>query len=103
MTFSPVGVRCIASSRRGVFLVQPVLAANDRASAMLDMASEISEGAKRGAELPSVWRESPMGADPLSDVLKTVRLTGAIFFDVTANAPWVAEQPPRAMLLSRIS
>ena len=26
-----------------------------------------------------------MSADPLSDVLKTVRLTGAIFFDVTAR------------------
>ncbi len=43
-----------------------------------------------------------MSADPLSDVLKTVRLTGAIFFDVTANAPWVAEQPPREMILPRI-
>jgi AraC-like DNA-binding protein len=35
-------------------------------------------------------------------VLKTVRLTGAIFFDVTARAPWVAEQPPREMILPRI-
>jgi AraC-like DNA-binding protein len=34
-----------------------------------------------------------MSADPLSDVLKTVRLTGAVFFDVVARAPWVAEQP----------
>src|SRR5436190_23803580 len=43
-----------------------------------------------------------MIADPLSDVLKTVRLTGAVFFDVTATAPWVAEQPPREMILPRI-
>src|SRR5258708_3095251 len=43
-----------------------------------------------------------MSADPLSDVLKTVRLTGAIFFDITAAAPWVAEQPPREMILARI-
>ncbi|HSM95495.1 MAG TPA: AraC family transcriptional regulator [Rhizomicrobium sp.] len=40
-----------------------------------------------------------MPADPLSDVLKTVRLTGAVFFDICARAPWVAEQPsPQAIL-----
>ena len=44
----------------------------------------------------------PSGADALSDVLKTVRLTGATFFDVVARAPWVAEQPPRDMILSKI-
>ncbi len=43
-----------------------------------------------------------MGADALSDVLKTVRLTGAVFFDVTAHATWVAEQPAREMILPRI-
>lgn len=31
--------------------------------------------------------------DALSDVLRTVRLTGAIFFDVHASEPWVAETP----------
>ncbi|HEY4200171.1 MAG TPA: AraC family transcriptional regulator [Devosiaceae bacterium] len=40
-----------------------------------------------------------MSVDPLSDVLKTVRLTGAVFFDVTAKAPWVAEQPSRETVL----
>ncbi|HEY7661894.1 MAG TPA: AraC family transcriptional regulator [Xanthobacteraceae bacterium] len=44
----------------------------------------------------------PSGADALSDVLKTVRLTGATFFDVVASAPWVAEQPPRDMILAKI-
>lgn len=29
--------------------------------------------------------------DALSDVLRAVRLTGAIFFDVQASEPWVAE------------
>jgi AraC-like DNA-binding protein len=43
-----------------------------------------------------------MGADALSDVLKTVRLTGAAFFDVVAAAPWVAESPPREMILPKI-
>jgi AraC-like DNA-binding protein len=32
--------------------------------------------------------------DALSDVLRAVRLTGAIFFDVQASEPWVAETPP---------
>jgi len=31
--------------------------------------------------------------DALSDVLRAVRLTGAIFFDVQACEPWVAETP----------
>ena len=43
-----------------------------------------------------------MTADALSDVLKTVRLTGATFFDVVAKAPWVAESIPREMLLPKI-
>ena len=43
-----------------------------------------------------------MSADALSDVLRTVRLTGAAFFDVAAKAPWVAEQPPPEMILPKI-
>src|SRR6266404_1477339 len=43
-----------------------------------------------------------MAADALSDVLRTVRLTGATYFDVVAKAPWVAEQPTREMVLPKI-
>jgi AraC-like DNA-binding protein len=43
-----------------------------------------------------------MGHDALSDVLKAVRLTGAIFFNVAAHAPWVAEQPSKQAILDRI-
>jgi AraC-like DNA-binding protein len=43
-----------------------------------------------------------MAADPLSDVLKTVRLTGAVFFEIAGKAPWVAESPPRERLLPKI-
>jgi AraC-like DNA-binding protein len=43
-----------------------------------------------------------MTADALSDVLRTVRLTGATFFDVVATVPWVAESPPRELILSKI-
>jgi AraC-like DNA-binding protein len=35
-----------------------------------------------------------MGVDTLSDVLRSVRLTGAVFFDIDTRAPWVAEAPP---------
>ncbi|HEY4078243.1 MAG TPA: AraC family transcriptional regulator [Rhizomicrobium sp.] len=34
-----------------------------------------------------------MSVDTLSDVLQAVRLRGAVFFDVEASAPWVAETP----------
>jgi AraC-like DNA-binding protein len=34
-----------------------------------------------------------MSRDTLSDVLRAVRLTGAVFFDVHASAPWVVEAP----------
>ena len=43
-----------------------------------------------------------MTADALSDVLKTVRLTGATFFDIVARAPWVAEQPSPETILPKI-
>ena len=34
-----------------------------------------------------------MGADALSDVLRAVSLTGAVFFNLDVKAPWVAETP----------
>lgn len=34
-----------------------------------------------------------MSSDTLSEVLRAVRLTGAVFFSVDAAAPWVAEAP----------
>ncbi len=43
-----------------------------------------------------------MAADALSDVLRTVRLTGAVFFDVVARSPWAAEQPTREMVLPKV-
>jgi AraC-like DNA-binding protein len=43
-----------------------------------------------------------MAADALSDVLNTVRLTGATFFNCACRAPWVAESPPSEMILPMI-
>jgi AraC-like DNA-binding protein len=37
---------------------------------------------------------SSPSADVLSDVLRSVRLTGAVYFDFDLSAPWVAEAPP---------
>lgn len=37
--------------------------------------------------------------DALSDVLRAVRLTGAIFFDIQASPPWVAETPSGASIV----
>jgi AraC-like DNA-binding protein len=39
--------------------------------------------------------------DALSDVLRAVRLTGAVFFDVRASEPWVAEAPSSAAIIDR--
>jgi AraC-like DNA-binding protein len=40
--------------------------------------------------------------DALSDVLGAVRLTGAVFFDLHASEPWVAETPSGREIVSRI-
>src|ERR1700760_4734491 len=45
------------------------------------------------ARPPLVINRPENDVDALSDVLKAVRLTGAIFFDVQAGEPWVAETP----------
>ena len=39
-----------------------------------------------------------LGADPLSDVLKAVRLSGAVFFQVAAGAPWRVDLPAASLL-----
>jgi AraC-like DNA-binding protein len=44
-----------------------------------------------------------MSTDALSDVLSAVRLSGSVFFDVTAKSPWVAEAPPAAQIANDVS
>src|SRR5262245_29808137 len=54
---------------------------------------------------PSVQKADigdPMAADALSDVLRTVRLTGAVFFELAATEPWVAESAPRDIILPKV-
>jgi AraC-like DNA-binding protein len=43
-----------------------------------------------------------VATDALSDLLRAVRLVRAVYFDVAARAPWVAEQPTREMVLPKI-
>ena len=40
--------------------------------------------------------------DALSDVLRAVRLTGAVFFDVRASEPWVAEAPDGSAIVGSV-
>jgi AraC-like DNA-binding protein len=40
--------------------------------------------------------------DVLSDVLREVRLTGAVYFDVHAGAPWVAATPGSASICANV-
>jgi AraC-like DNA-binding protein len=43
-----------------------------------------------------------LNADTLSDVLKAVRLKGAVFFDIEASVPWVAEALPAKQTASAL-
>lgn len=43
---------------------------------------------------PPVEPSSPDAADPLSDVLRAVRLRGAVFYYVSCRDEWVAQAPP---------
>ena len=48
---------------------------------------------KPGRNQPCLGPISGADLDVLSDVLRTVRLTGAVYFDVRARAPWITESP----------
>ena len=47
-------------------------------------------------------RDGRVLTDTLSDVLRAVRLTGAVFFTIDASDPWVAEAPPAAAIAPHI-
>lgn len=40
--------------------------------------------------------------DVLSDVLRAIRLTGAVYFDINAKAPWIAESPSVSAICTRV-
>ena len=41
-------------------------------------------------------------ADVLSDVLRAVRLTGAVYFDFELSSPWVAQAPPSSEIAASV-
>ncbi|HEY7514953.1 MAG TPA: AraC family transcriptional regulator [Vicinamibacteria bacterium] len=43
-----------------------------------------------------------MRTDVLSDVLRAVRLTGAVFFDFDLSSPWVRESPPSREIAGKV-
>src|SRR5262245_44360739 len=43
-----------------------------------------------------------MSGDTLSDLLRAVRLRGAVFYYVEGSSPWVAEAPPAAEIIPGI-
>jgi AraC-like DNA-binding protein len=43
-----------------------------------------------------------MSSDVLSEVLRAVRLTGAVFFKLDGSAPWVAETPPAKLVAPHV-
>ena len=43
-----------------------------------------------------------MKADVLSDVLRAVRLTGAVYFDFELSSPWVVEAPPSREIVGTV-
>src|SRR6185295_2688536 len=76
--FTMSGVLVRSPARSGAcenILITRCPHANDRAS---------------GARAPP---SAEVSMDALSDVLKAVRLSGAVFFDIQAAEPWVAETP----------
>ena len=46
-------------------------------------------------------KAAPDEADVLSDVLRAVRLTGAVYFDFELSSPWVADAPPSREIAGR--
>mgnify|MGYP003579319747 CR=1 FL=1 len=40
--------------------------------------------------------------DVLSEVLRVVRLTGAVYFEVTAACPWVSKSPPTSLIKAAV-
>jgi AraC-like DNA-binding protein len=65
--------------------------AHDQPSASLDQAS-VDAAPSAPAAHPAGQPAQP-GGDPLSDVLRTVRLKGALFFLVDATDPWCVDVP----------
>jgi len=73
-----------------------------QSSALLGRASERPQSsAERGVQ-PSETPGGEPGIDVLSDVLRTVRLTGALFFPLETSSPWVDELPAASVFAATV-
>ena len=41
-------------------------------------------------------------ADVLSDVLRAVHLSGAVYFDFELSSPWIVEAPPSSQVVGKV-
>src|SRR5215207_5358200 len=76
-------------------VVAPAPPPNDHSSALLARPSTPAPQAEAGGGRATT-------VDTLSDVLRAVRLNGAVFFDFEATSPWVAETPSSRQLTAFI-
>jgi AraC-like DNA-binding protein len=68
--------------------------AHDQTSFSLALSSTMARQRRSGVSTPDrTVSHGTHAADPLSDVLRTVKLTGALFFVVDASFPWGVEVP----------
>src|SRR5207244_11154960 len=76
--------------RRALNVGSTAAPSHERASALSCRSSGIESAVtrRRGA------RAVTATVDVLSDVLRAIRLTGAVYFDVEVSSPWVADTPP---------
>jgi AraC-like DNA-binding protein len=63
---------------------------------MPDQPAHSSERDGRPSDAPDASGHT----DVLSDVLRSIRLTGAVYFDFELSSPWVAEAPPAREIAS---
>jgi len=64
---------------------------HDHTSGNVDRSSVSPDARAAGDELTHSTEDGAV--DPLSDVLRSVKLTGALFFTVDASAPWCVDVP----------
>ena len=72
-----------------------------QSSALLGRASEMPQSSESSVQPPETPGREP-GIDVLSDVLRTVRLTGALFFPMETSSPWVDEIPAATVFAATV-
>lgn len=66
------------------------------------MGTHATRHSKRVHSPHAIWNPGFLRVDTLSDVLRVVRLTGAVYFTIDGSAPWAAETPAAAFVAPHI-